>query len=88
MSDVEKVSSLNCSLSIPIQKWWDIKVSGWQTRKIEEEVVGFFSEHTQQSCRTCQQDAVDAESSHQGEIVQFHGKEIPFALLKTKTATS
>lgn len=27
-----------------------------------------FSEDTQLSCRTCQQDAVDAESSHQGEI--------------------
>lgn len=44
----------------------------------------FFSEDTQLSCRTCQKDAVDAKSSHQGEIVQFHGKEIPSALLKKK----
>lgn len=43
-----------------------------------------FFQRTQLSCRTCQQFAVDAESSHQGEIGQFHGKEIQFALLKEK----
>lgn len=71
MSDVEKVSGLNCSVSIPIQKWWTTQVSRWQTRKIGD---FFFSSDTQLSCRTCQQDAVDAENSHQREIVRFCGK--------------
>lgn len=47
-----------------------------------------FPEDTQLSCETCQQDTADDESSHQGETGHFRRKEIPFALLSTKTFTS